>query len=283
LSEELKIRRMKEYDLPFAQAVRAFSGWNQTQQDWDRILLYEPRGCFVAEWNGQLAGTAATVSYGDVMGWIGMVLVHPDFRRRGIASALLNHCIVVLRSVVRCIKLDATPEGKKVYDRLGFRTEYNLSRWERTLTAGGSVETLCLIEERDWLSLVKLDAPIFGADREQWLRMLVKDSRRALLIRDDHSAVTAYGLARAGERAEYLGPVVATRPADGEALVRKLLDETRQEIVYWDIPDDNKEAVSLAEELGFVRQRPFIRMWLGEPRVESDPEKQWAISDPAAG
>jgi ribosomal protein S18 acetylase RimI-like enzyme len=40
-----------------------------------------------------------------------MVLVHPDSRRRGVATALLEHTISYLRDRVRCIKLDATPDG----------------------------------------------------------------------------------------------------------------------------------------------------------------------------
>jgi hypothetical protein len=161
--------------------------------------------------------------------------------------------------------------------------EYNLARWERTRPATGTPGPPQAIEENDWPSLVKLDAPVFGTDREQWLRLLTQDSSRALLNRKEDGVVNAYGMSRAGERAEYLGPVVADRPTDGEKLVRKLLDKAQQDTVYWDIPDDNKEAVALAEEMGFVRQRPFIRMWLGEANVESEPEKQWAISDPSTG
>ena len=174
-------------------------------------------------------------------------------------------------------------EGKMVYDRIGFMAEYNLARWERTRPATGTPGPPQAIEENDWPSLVKLDAPVFGTDREQWLRLLTQDSSRALLNRKEDGVVNAYGMSRAGERAEYLGPVVADRPTDGEKLIRKLLDGAQQNTVYWDIPDDNKEAVALAEEMGFVRQRPFIRMWLGEANVRSEPEKQWAISDPSTG
>ena len=283
MNEELTIRRMQTDCLLFAQEVRALSGWNQTQKDWIRTLSYGPDGCFVAEWKGKPAGTAATVNYRDTTAWIGMVLVHPNFRRRGIATALLNLCIAHLRSTVRCIKLDATPEGKMVYNRLGFVAEYNLARWERTKLATETPGPSQTIEENDWPSLVKLDTPVFGTDRELWLRLLTRDSSRALLNRKEDGGVNAYGLARGGERAEYLGPVVADRRKDGEKLIRKLLDGAQQDTIYWDIPDDNKEAVALAEEMGFVRQRPFIRMWLGEANMKSEPGKQWAIGDPSTG
>src|SRR5258708_8661778 len=132
MSSPLGIRVMTEGDRRFADTVRSLAGWNQTPDDWNRFLTMEPGGCFVAEWDATPAGTATTITYGAELGWIGMVLGHPDYRRMGIGNALLKRCIDYLRERgVRCIKLDATPLGKAVYDRLGFGSEWNLARWER--------------------------------------------------------------------------------------------------------------------------------------------------------
>ncbi|MCB1202766.1 MAG: GNAT family N-acetyltransferase, partial [Verrucomicrobiae bacterium] len=56
------------------------------------------------------AGTATTTSYASDLAWIGMVLVHPDFRRQGIGTALLERAIRHLREErrVTCVRLDAT-------------------------------------------------------------------------------------------------------------------------------------------------------------------------------
>ena len=56
----IRIRRLKEKDLGFAQQVREGSGWNQTDRDWKRLMTYEPKGCFLAILDGQPAGTATT-------------------------------------------------------------------------------------------------------------------------------------------------------------------------------------------------------------------------------
>jgi len=128
----IRLRLLTARDLPFADAVRAAAGWNQTLDDWRRFLALEPEGCFLAEWEGKPAGTATTLIHGPELAWIGMVLVHPDSRRRGIGQALLRHCLEHLRQRgVGCIKLDATPLGQPVYERLGFRSEWTLARWER--------------------------------------------------------------------------------------------------------------------------------------------------------
>ena len=84
----LRIRLFAKGDLAFADSLRALVGWNQTPDDWLRFLNHQPDGCFVAEWDGQPVGTATTTIYEDKVAWIGMVLVHPDARRRGIEAAL---------------------------------------------------------------------------------------------------------------------------------------------------------------------------------------------------
>src|SRR5256885_742127 len=92
MSSPLRVRVITEGDLPFAENVCSLAGWNQTPGDWRRFLAMEPAGCFVAEWDGLPAGTATTITYGFDLAWIGMVLVHPDYRRRGIGNALLGGC-----------------------------------------------------------------------------------------------------------------------------------------------------------------------------------------------
>src|SRR3954447_4671037 len=137
---EIHLRRMSESDILFADSLRASAQWNQTKRDWSRLLALSTRslgdvskesGCFVAEWNGTPVGTATTICYGKALAWIGMLLVDPEFRGRGIGSALLNACLKYLHGRgIGCIKLDATPQGKLLYERLGFRAEWSLTRWE---------------------------------------------------------------------------------------------------------------------------------------------------------
>ena len=142
MSSPLRFRVLGRDDLPFADSLRALAGWNQTLGDWERFLVTEPTGCFLAEWNGTPAGTATTMVYGPELAWIGMVLVHPDFRRRGIGQGLLRHCINSLRERgVRCIKLDATPLGRTVYEGLGFRDEWTLKRCRKISTRAGELRS----------------------------------------------------------------------------------------------------------------------------------------------
>ncbi|MDA7921114.1 GNAT family N-acetyltransferase [Verrucomicrobiales bacterium] len=266
------IRLLQLSDIPFAQRVRKIAGWNQTDADWDRLIRFEPEGCFLIECEGTPAGTATTTVHHDEVGWIGMVLVHPDFRRRGLATNLLNECINYLKPRTKSIKLDATPAGMLVYEKLGFAEETRLHRWEGKGTAsarpegGGSELPL------------ELDKLAFGADRSEFLMRLAQSSE--VHTRSDRDG---YGMIRKGINASYLGSVVARVPKVGREIVEALLSQANDAAVYWDILDENLPAMKLAEKRGFERQRELIRMRLGAKGFEGDLSRQWAITGPETG
>tara|TARA_R110002096_G_scaffold116491_1_gene252317 strand:+ start:1786 stop:2619 length:834 start_codon:yes stop_codon:yes gene_type:complete len=269
------IRLLTRDDIEFACSVVELAGWNQVPNDWARLMASEPEGCFLIECDGQPAGTATTTTYGSSLGWIGMVLVHPDFRRRGLATALLNRCLEYLleEKQVECVKLDATPDGMKVYQKLGFRAELELARWSGNGLVGDQASAVELSEA----AMRELDSEAFGADRWDYLNRLAENSSGRGLLGN------SYGLVRPGRIASYLGPVVADSPEIARELVVGLLKTRKPGLVYWDVLEDNKAAVALAEELGFERQRPLIRMWKGERPVTGNAELQWAIAGPATG
>jgi len=285
MNASLRLRLLTREDLPFAEAVRALAGWNQTLADWERFLAAEPDGCFLAEWNGVPAGTATTIIYSTALAWIGMVLVHPDYRRRGIGRALLQRCIEHLRGRgVRCLKLDATPAGKKVYDGLGFKEEWTLTRWEHAAARGPNAGTVSGIRDGRVVSAVEpLDTVAFGVSRRKLLEPLMKQSRCALVGETDAGRVDGYGLLRDGSSALYLGPVVAASADAGVRLVNALLARAGDRKIYWDIPDQNVAAVGLARESGFTRQRTLTRMYLGENAAPGDSLQQFAIAGPEVG
>jgi GNAT superfamily N-acetyltransferase len=108
------------------------AGWNQTEQDWVKLLERAPEGCFGVDIDGKLAATTTAVCYGAELAWIGMVLTARQFRGQGIAGALLRHAIEDLAGRgVDWIKLDATEMGRPVYQRLGFEDECVIERWSR--------------------------------------------------------------------------------------------------------------------------------------------------------
>ena len=252
------------------------AGWNQLHSDWVRLVEYQGNGCFVADVDGSLAGTVTTTSYGKRLAWIGMMLVHPEFRRRGIATALMESSIAYLQQCgTECIKLDATPEGQLVYEQLGFRPEWSFHRWKRDPLGSSDSQSDDRVLDR-WSSdaIASIDLRAFDADRKRYLDRLAEDS-----VCCRHPG--GFGMLREGFLASYVGPVVATSTDSARQIMSELLARAPATI-FWDVPGPNEDAIELARQFGFQPVRDLTRMHLG-PLNHPQINLQYAMSDPGTG
>ncbi len=278
----LAIRTMTATDVPLGMALKREAGWNQTEADWRRFLALEPTGCFVAEYAGAPCGTTTTCVLGEVA-WIAMVLVSAAMRGKGIGTALMAHALAYLDARrVPSVRLDATPAGRPLYEKLGFVAEYEVVRW--------SGEPEIAIEEaraqpygKDYLApLATLDRRATGADRTRLLAALAREWPEAAWLTTDRGELTAYLMARAGERAVEIGPCITDRAGDGRALLTPALALRRGQAVMVDVPRDNHPATALVQAAGLTEQRAFTRMCRGKP-VCDHPEMIWASSGAEKG
>ena len=290
---------MTHDDVPAALQLCRVAGWNQLESDWMRLIKYEPRGCFAAVIGHRLVGTVTSTSYGNDLAWIGMMLVDEAYRRRGIASDLMNTCVdYLVQRKVRCIKLDATPLGEPVYKKLGFQIEWSFHRWsidkkmleidhiEPDNEPASVVDHSSIMQRhqdkrhqdkrhQDNGPHADLDRGAFGVDRSIWLRKLSSDS---YTVSEEHG----FGMLRRGYLANYLGPVVAKDPSAARRIVDDLLRRADKG-VFWDIPHPNHDAVQLAKSLQFQPVRDLTRMWMGDASIPCQLKYQYALSDPATG
>src|SRR5690625_3281089 len=126
----MTLRQMEPDDIPFAMRLKEAAGWNQLPEDWEFLIRNGSDGNLVAMLDGQPAGTVTTLTYGERFSWIGMVLVDPQMRRRGVGTCLLEAAIERARRHGDVL-LDATPEGKLLYETLGFVAGREIQRLER--------------------------------------------------------------------------------------------------------------------------------------------------------
>src|SRR5580692_2431699 len=125
-------RLLTAADIPQAMLLKQTAGWNQTEQDWVRMLELEPEACFCIERDGKLAATTTAICYGRNLAWIGMVLTAPEHRGQGMATELMRRALEFLAGrQVRLVKLDATAMGSPLYRKFGFADECSIERWVR--------------------------------------------------------------------------------------------------------------------------------------------------------
>jgi GNAT superfamily N-acetyltransferase len=281
----MQLRVMTALDIPGGVRLNTIVGWNQTEADWVRFLDGSPTGCFVMDNNGKIVGTAATISYQGRFAWIGMVLVDPDYRNRGIGSTLLQRAVAVLDDGgIPTLKLDATPAGKPLYEKMGFVTEYEITRWilKRSVLEH-SVTTTSAVSAEVLAQIFEYDRELFGADRKALLASLSERAPGLTLVVQTRSQLQGYAFGRHGLFADHLGPWMARDRETARTLLTDFLQRSSRETIIVDALKSNPVAGGLAREHGFSPARLLTRMYRGPNVFPGNQDSLCAILGPEFG
>jgi predicted N-acetyltransferase YhbS len=282
LPDGVSIRGMTPADVAAGLALCRASGWNQTAQDWRFFLTEAPQGALVAEEEGRVIGTVATLPYGPFT-WISMVLVDPVARGRHVGTTLLQRGLELVAADAT-VRLDATPAGETIYRTLGFAGEYRLARWfldvRPPLARQSGAQPLAA---GDWPAIRQIDQRAFGATRVALLRRLAADAPEYARVLRREGDVRGYVFGRHGHNRDHLGPLVADRPDTAAALLDSILTDHPDRRFYLDVPDDQQEWRQLISAHGFAIERPFLRMHRGPLETPGEPSSIYAIAGPEFG
>jgi predicted N-acetyltransferase YhbS len=277
----ISIRNMTADDLPAGLRLSRQAGWNQTEADWSRMLDLQPEGCFVAEREGEPVGTVTTCLFGSVA-WVAMVLVEEAVRGQGIGKALVAHALEFLdQQGIRTVRLDATPLGLPLYERLGFVAEYSLDRYQGHLPGAEGSPTARPLPPDQMDGLIALDRAVTGTDRGKLLRRLAAERPETLRVVERGHRVDGFLMARPGSRALQIGPCIAG-PEAGVMLLNEAWHTYAGQAVFIDIPTDHVAAQAMARDGGLSVQRHLMRMRRGERLVEQL-ASLWASAGPEKG
>lgn len=283
---------LTEADLPGALALSASANWNQNEADW-RTMLHLGRGWGIctagADGSDALAASTIVLPYGADFAWVSMVLVRPDFRRRGYASRLLRHALEALAAEGRAAVLDATPAGHAVYAQEGFSDTWGFARWRRE--AGGAAQNHAVrhglpatraLTDADWPAIEALDTPAFGADRLPLLRTLAQRLPQAARVVEQGGRLRGFVLGRDGREACQIGPLLALDVDTAQALLADALRVVRG-AVYVDLLDGRDALREGLQRQGFAFQRPFTRMVHGRKEAPGEPGAIMLVAGPELG
>lgn len=194
------------------------AGWNQVESDIQRIVDLDPQGNFAARFVTEdydiPVSTASVAPLGERHTWIGMILVHPELRRQGIANAMMQHCVNYAIRQGRIINgLDATPMGNTVYGAVGYVDSYRIWRCHFSPAefrdSSYDKNRIFRIEESELKELIRYDTARY-LERGNVIRSLYEDSKdEAYLYRDDNGGIRGYVFARPGRIRYFVGPFLA--------------------------------------------------------------------------
>src|SRR5262249_53159489 len=139
--------------------------WNQNEADW-RYFLTKGIVFGIRDGGERLVATAALLPYTASDAWISMVLVTESWRRRGLATRLVDACLTAAAKLRLTTWLDATPAGATVYGPLGFKPTIELRRLRLANAGTGAAVPLSAGELDEFIAR---DINAMGVDRRELL------------------------------------------------------------------------------------------------------------------
>jgi GNAT superfamily N-acetyltransferase len=272
-TEEIAIVRLGMEDAAAGLVLSTEARWNQNEDDW-RFFLSKGTVFGVRDDAGRLVATAALLPYSTSNAWISMVLVTESWRRKGIATRLVDACLATARQLNLTSWLDATPAGAAVYGPLGFAPILELRRLR--LENSGSSPAASSLGTCDPAPLVERDRRAMGFGRDA---LLAEFAGRpgSRLVRNGN----AMALVRGGRTARHIGPLFARCPDEALALVRDII-RSEQGPLLCDAVHNHAKFLDGLTGTGWNIERPFLRMRFGRA-VAPAAEPPFAVAGPEFG
>ncbi len=285
--ERFSIRTFKKEDIDFAHKMVTAEHWNDRREDIERMFNYEPNGCFIAEADREPAGHVFTVNY-EKLGWIGLLIVKAEYRRKQIGTLLVKKAIdYLLNSGVETIRLEAVPSIAGFYRELGFIDEYESLRFTAysNKIVSPNIESINPMQEEEISEIADFDAEYFGANRMRVLSRLYRENPDRCFVSRVGCNIVGYAMSRRMQSGYRIGPWTSTpeNPKIAQELLTKCMETIKPDTnVYVGMPELNKTAAEILQKNGFKQYSKSIRMRLGKKLTEH-PSGIFAIGGPMKG
>jgi hypothetical protein len=262
--------------------------WNNKREDVERMFKCNPLGCFIAEVNGKRVGHVFSFKYGK-LGWIGLLIVRAECRRKGVGTLLMKKAMSYLLSCgAETIRLEAVSAIANLYRKLGFVDEYDSLRFlgHNQKIVSTTSSNVKFLKENMIKEIAEFDAKYFGANRSDVLVSLYRDYPKLCFISYAGSKIAGYLMCRKLENGYRVGPWVCN--SENPQIARELLTRCMETIgqnekIYVGVPAVNKAAAEILREFGFEQYSKSIRMRFGKELETECVSGVFAIGAPEKG
>jgi len=267
-----RFRRLHRTEVPLLAEWAAREGWNPGLHDVDAFWAQDPDAFWGAEIDGELVGCASAVAYDGAFGFWGFFIVRPEHRRQGIGGSLAPFTIDDLRTRLEpgaAIGLDGVFAQQAYYASLGFVLSHRNLRMQgvgRAPAAGSGRHRLVDQAEVDADALLAFDAAHFGVERPRFLEHWSRpDDGLALAALGDDGAIVGTGVVRRCRTGWKVGPLFAADVDVARSLLDAMSARAEGQPLFLDVPENNADALALADEHGMGEVFGCARMYLGAP------------------
>ena len=271
MQETIAIKSLSDDNTTLVSSWMEAEGWNPGLNDTE-TLLRAANGGWLGIWQEQqLAGTAVAFNHSYKFAFFGLYIVQPEFRHQGLGIQLTRHRLQM--AGYRNIGLDGAMDQYDSYRHIGFRLAHFTPRYCFNQIISGPVsDRICSLQDMTLIELLDYERQnqLFPCRRKHYLKAwLSQPDALGFCYRNKHE-IQGYGMIRPCIEGFKIGPLFANTPDIARKLLLALLAETDGKNTYCDIPENNEQALWLAEELGGeVTEFCSARMYRGfQPELQ---------------
>lgn len=282
VSDGVALRAMSAADLAAAHALSEEVRWPHRLPDWEQAFRHGEG--FVAERDGRVVGTALRWRWGPHHATLGLIIVAPACQGRRIGHRLVTE---LLHGLDDCtVLLHATPDGRGLYERMGFLRTGEVRQHQGTAlptppVALGMGRRLRPGTESDLPALQALDAQARGMPRPALVADLLNEAESTVVLDHDGMA-SGFAMLRRFGRGHLIGPVVAPDDAGAKALIAHLSGLNAGRFTRIDVDFDSGLAEWL-ESLGLLRVDAPTTMVRGTLPAAASGARLYALVTQALG
>ncbi|MBE7119695.1 GNAT family N-acetyltransferase [Bacillus cereus] len=169
----------------------------------------------------KLIAAGGVFSFAPGFSSIGMLIVHPDFQRKGIGRILLNNSLKVTHPSLP-ITLIATKAGEPLYESYGFKSITTIHRFEKQATYRNTNSVpIKQIQQTDLQYLISLDQTATGAHRSKIYSSLLSRAIYSFKIERDNQ-IDAFALCIQKGDVLCITPLISKKEKDAIQLLEMI-------------------------------------------------------------
>ncbi|MDO8610352.1 MAG: GNAT family N-acetyltransferase [bacterium] len=247
----------------------AKEGWNPGLYDADAFYSINKKGYLLGFLDNQPIASISAVSHCNDFGFLGFYIVKPEYRGKGYGYKIWNEAIKYLST--QNIGLDGVVAQQENYTKSGFKLAFRNIRFE----GHGSDEkinenkNIKLLSDIDFDLVCKYDKEIFLHDRKKFLNLWIKQPESLAISYLKNNGLLGYGMVRKCRVGYKVGPLFANSDNIAKELFKRMrVYIGKKNLIYLDVPEPNKNAVSLAKKYQMKPMFETARMYTKEfPKI----------------